>query len=109
MVDFTTLHPFDFDRNLFNFLVCDPFFFFSEVQINIMHLLSHLCFHHWFSFPVVDGFSLLLTILNLYLKIIVMLYISARLRMLACSAYEPRPHLFVDLYSGYDYLSSAEW
>ena len=22
MVDFTTLHPFDFDRNLFNFLVC---------------------------------------------------------------------------------------
>ena len=44
-----------------------------------------------------DGFSLLLTILKLcmYLKIIVMLYISARIRMHACSAYEPRPHLFV--------------
>ena len=23
MVDFTTLHPFDFDRNLFNFVLCD--------------------------------------------------------------------------------------
>ena len=57
-----------------------------------MHVLS-LCFHHWFSFPVVDGFSLLLTILNFYLKIIVMLYISARLSMHACSAYEPRLHL----------------
>ena len=38
-----------------------------------------------------------------------MQYISARLRKLACSAYESRPHLFVDLYSGYNYLSSAEW
>ena len=68
MVDFTTLHPFDFDRNLFNFLVCVLFFFFSEVQFNIMQLLCHLCFHHWFGFPVVDGFSLLLTILNLLLN-----------------------------------------
>ena len=42
-----------------------------------------------------------------------MWYISARLRihacMHACSAYEPRPHLFVDLYAGYNYLASAEW
>ena len=39
-----------------------------------------------------------------------MLYISARLRMHACSAYKPRPHLFVDLYGGYNYyLASAEW
>ena len=29
--------------------------------------------------------------------------------MHACSAYEPRPHLFVDLYAGYNYLASAEW
>ena len=35
-----------------------------------------------------------------------MLYISTRLRM---HAYEPRPHLFVDLYGGYNYLESAEW
>ena len=55
MVDFTTLHPFDFDRNLFNFLVRVLFFFFSEVQFNIMHILSCLCFHHWFSFSVADG------------------------------------------------------
>ena len=27
----------------------------------------------------------------------------------ACSAYEPRLHLFVDLYGGYSYLASAEW
>ena len=68
VVDFTTLHPFDFDRNLFYFLVC-VLFHFSEVQFNIIHVLSRLChgFHHWFSFPVVDGFSLLLTILNLYM------------------------------------------
>ena len=63
VVDFTTLHPFDFDRNLFNFLVCVLFSFFSEVQFNIMHVLSRLCFLHWFSFPVVDGFSLFLRIL----------------------------------------------
>ena len=77
VVDFTTLHvhPFDFDRNLFNFLVCVLFFFVGEVLFNIMHLLCCLCFHHWFSFPVVDGFSLLLRILNFWLKIIVMLYI----------------------------------
>ena len=30
-----------------------------------MHALSRLYFYHWFNFPVVDGFSLLLTILNL--------------------------------------------
>ena len=65
-----------------------------------MHVLSRLChgFHHWFSFPVADGFSLLLTILNLLLKIFVMWYIPARLRIHACayaSAYEPRPHLFL--------------
>ena len=35
-----------------------------------------------------------------------MLYISARISM---HAYEPRPHLFVDLYGGYNYLPSAEW
>ena len=66
VVDFTTLHPFDFDRNLFIFLFVS-FFIFSEVQFNIMPVLSRLChgFHHWFSFPVADGFSLLLTILNL--------------------------------------------
>ena len=29
--------------------------------------------------------------------------------MHACSAYEPRPHLFADLYAGYNYLASAEW
>ena len=42
---------------------------------------------------------------------IVMLYISVCLRMHACrrSGYEPRPHLFVDLYWGYNYLASAEW
>ena len=59
MVDFTTLHPFDFDRNLFIFLFVS-FFIFSEVQFNIIHVLSRLChgFHHWFSFPVVDGYSL---------------------------------------------------
>ena len=61
VVHFTTLHPFDFDRNLFNFLFMS-FLLFSEVQFNIMHVLSRLCFHHWFSFPVVDGFSLLLRI-----------------------------------------------
>ena len=38
-----------------------------------------------------------------------MLYISARLRMHAWSAYEPRPQLFVDLYGGYNYLASAKW
>ena len=58
VVDFTTLHPFDFDRNLFNFLVCVLFTFFSEVQFSIMQLLCHLCFHHWLiGFPVADGFS----------------------------------------------------
>ena len=35
-----------------------------------------------------------------------MLYISARLRIHAI-AFEPRPHLFVDLYGGYNYLASA--
>ena len=38
-----------------------------------------------------------------------MWYIPARLRIHACSAYEPRPHLFVDLYGSYHYLASAEW
>ena len=72
-----------------------------------MHVLSRLChgFHHWFSFPVADGFSLLLTILNLLL---VMWYIPARLRIHACSAYEPRPHLFVDLNAGYNYIWQAQ-
>ena len=45
VVDFTTLHPFDFDRNLFNFLFVS-FLLFSEVQFNIMNVLSRLCFHH---------------------------------------------------------------
>ena len=68
-----------------------------------MHVLSRLShgFYNWFSFAVVAGLSLLVTILNLY--------ISARLRMHAGSAYEPRPHLSVDLYGGYNYLTSAEW
>ena len=40
---------------------------------------------------------------------IVMLYISARLRLHACSANEPRPHLFVDSYYGdNNYLASVE-
>ena len=55
VVDFTTLHPFDFVRNLLFSCLC-PFYFFSEVQFNIMHVLSLVCFHHWFSFPVVDCF-----------------------------------------------------
>ena len=50
---------------IFLFSCLCPFFFFSEVQFNIKQLLCHLCFHHWFGFPVVDVFSLLLTILNL--------------------------------------------
>ena len=36
VVDFTTLHPFDFDRNHFNFLVCVLLFFVNEVLFNIM-------------------------------------------------------------------------
>ena len=35
-----------------------------------------------------------------------MLYISARLRMHTCSAYKPRPNVFVDLYVSYNYLHS---
>ena len=54
-------------------------------------------------------FLLLMAFLKLVAKI-VKLYVSgmpSRLRMHAdCSAYEPRPHLFVD---GYNYLASAEW
>ena len=46
VVDFTTLHPFDFDRNLFNFLFVS-FFPFSEVQFN------------WFSFSFADGFFII--------------------------------------------------
>ena len=40
-----------------------------------------------------------------------MLYKSARLRMHACicSAYEPRPYLFVEKEGGYNYLAIAEW
>ena len=29
--------------------------------------------------------------------------------MHACSGYEPRPQLFVDMYGGCNYLASAEW
>ena len=56
-------------------------------------------------------FLLLMAFLKLVAKI-VKLYVSglpSRLRMHACSAYEPRPHLFVDLHGGYNYLESAEW
>ena len=35
------------------------FLFFREVHFNIMHVLSRLCFHHWLSFPVVDGFFII--------------------------------------------------
>ena len=50
-----------------------------------MHVLSCLCFHHRFSFPVADGYSLLLRILA---KTFYQL-------AYACSGYEPRPHLLV--------------
>ena len=33
----------------------------------------------------------------------------ARLPTHACSGYEPRPQLFVDMYGGCNYLASAEW
>ena len=74
-----------------------------------MHVLSRLChgFHHWFSFPVADGFSLLLTILLVAKNNCYGVHISSPTH--ACSAYEPRPHLFVGLYVGYNYLASAEW
>ena len=70
------------------------------MQFNIMHVLSRLChgFHHWFSFPVADGFSLLLTILLVLKNNCYCVHISSPTH--ACSAYEPRPHLFVDLYVG---------
>ena len=73
-----------------------------------MHVLSRLChgFHHWFSFPVADGFSLLLTIFKLVAKnICYVVHASSPTHscMHACSAYEPRPHLFVDLNAGYNY------
>ena len=99
MVDIKT---FDFDRNLFNFLVCVIFLFFSEVQFIIMHVLSRLFFHHWF---VVDGFSL---ILNLLLKISTFQLAYACMHAVHTS---PAPTLVqvVDLYGGYNYLASAEW
>ena len=33
MVDFTTLHPFDFNRNLFNFLIPEPITFLVFVAV----------------------------------------------------------------------------
>ena len=48
-------------------------------------------------------FLLLMAFLKLVAKI-VKLYVAglpSLLRMHACSAYEPRPHLFIDLYGGY--------
>ena len=75
------------------------------MQFNIIHVLSCLCFHHWFSFPVVDGFYFdffkLVAKNNCYA-----VYISSPTH--ACSAYEPRPHLFLDLYGGCNYLANAE-
>ena len=76
MVDFTTLHPFDFDRNLFNFLVCalfslnQKFAFVLPVKCSSYHARTEpeSCFHHWFSFPVVDGFSLLVAKNNCYIS-----------------------------------------
>ena len=76
-----------------------------------MHVLSRLCFHQWFSFPVVDGFSLLLRILNLYSVAknnCYAVHISSPTLVCICSGYEPRPHLFVDLYDGYNYLASTD-
>ena len=51
----SALHPFDFVRNLFNFLVCVLFFSFSEFQF--FGTVQDLCFHH---FAVVDNFFVFL-------------------------------------------------
>ena len=55
VVDFTTLHPFDFDRNLLIFLLC-PFYFFSEVQFKYHARTEPSLFHHWFSFLLLMAF-----------------------------------------------------
>ena len=77
-----------------------------------MHVLSRLChgFRHWFSFPVADGFSLLLNNFKLVAKnnLLCGTYQLAYAFMDACSAYEPRPHLFVDLNAGYNYIWQAQ-
>ena len=104
MVDFTTLHPFDFDKNLFNFLVCVLFFFFSEVQFNIMHVLSStigLVTLLLVSFFSIKNFKLVANN-NCYA-----VHISSP--TYACSGYEPRPQLFVDMCGDCNYLASAEW
>ena len=62
-----------------------PFFFFSEVQFNIMHVLSRLC----------STISLLLLLLmSFLLQLKIDCHISSPTH--TCSAHEPRPHLFVD-------------
>ena len=53
-------------------------------------------FHHWFSFLLLMAF--LYFKFKLVAKNNCYAILSARLRMYACSAYEPRPHEFVDLY-----------
>ena len=105
MVDFTTLHPIDFDRNLFNFLVCILFSF------SVMCSSISCKYRAVFVSPI--GLVFLLLMAFLYFKLVTNYAVHIRSPthacMHACSAYEPRPHLFVDLYGGYNYLASAEW
>ena len=55
----SALHPFDFVRNLFNFLVCVLFFFFSEFQI-LGTVQDHVHLFLFQSFAVVDNFFVIL-------------------------------------------------
>ena len=75
------------------------------MQFNIMHVLRHLCFQHWFSFPVVDGFYLLLTIKLVSKNNCYAVYKLAYACMYAVHTSLAR----TCLYSGYNYLASAEW
>ena len=59
MVEITNLHPIDFDRNLFYFLVC--FIFSFSMKFDIIIVQSRLCFLHWFSlwlFFIINNFKL---------------------------------------------------
>ena len=60
----------------------------------------------------VSTISLVFMLLMAFLKLVATYQFKKRIRSAyspthACSAYEPRPHLFVDLYGSYNYLASA--
>ena len=56
---YSALHPFDFARNLFNFLVCVLFFFFSEFKI-LGTVQNHVHLFKFRPFAVVDNLFVIL-------------------------------------------------